>query len=368
MNTAKKNNIFQYLKCLAIIMVIDDHCSTRIGLLSSLFPYNSFYMPMFVFISGYFYREEPVVKGIKHRAKNLLLPYIAWAFFGLILAYGLEKLCGVVWYRSPFTLNSILKLLFSDPFSGLTEPSWFALMLFWVSVLYNIFSRVRSLATKQSDYLFCAVFTLAGFVCLLYCMRKYLYGWRLFCVRTLWYIQFYHLGVMFKKYLEKAILKVKPYIIIACCIIINVILIVTQPTISFVTTKAMGSFYSWWTPLLTSITGTLFWYEIMKAVSEKFGTSKAVDFVANNTFTIMSCHMVFINIPNFYAYYQRLSGNVRFSDFNTEEFIHNAGIRFSNNTRLVGFFCGLIGSLLTVYLIAKLKEIFSKPVVKTIED
>ena len=53
-----RNQTFQYLEALAIIMVIDDHVGTRIGFLSSIFPYNSFYMPLLVFISGYFIRSQ----------------------------------------------------------------------------------------------------------------------------------------------------------------------------------------------------------------------------------------------------------------------------------------------------------------------
>ena len=55
-----RNQTFQYLEALAIIMVIDDHVGTRIGFLSSIFPYNSFYMPLLVFISGYFYHKKPI--------------------------------------------------------------------------------------------------------------------------------------------------------------------------------------------------------------------------------------------------------------------------------------------------------------------
>ena len=31
-------------------MVIDDHVGSRVGILSSIFPYDSFFMPMLVFI------------------------------------------------------------------------------------------------------------------------------------------------------------------------------------------------------------------------------------------------------------------------------------------------------------------------------
>lgn len=74
----KRNQIFQYLEAIGILMVIDDHTGTTVGIMSGLFPYNSFYMPMFVFISGYFYREQPVFKNVGHKARHLLLPYLLW--------------------------------------------------------------------------------------------------------------------------------------------------------------------------------------------------------------------------------------------------------------------------------------------------
>lgn len=69
-----RNQTFQWLEALAIIMVIDDHVSTRVGILSSVFPYNSFYMPMLVFISGYFFKNRSVGEGIQHKVLNLLVP------------------------------------------------------------------------------------------------------------------------------------------------------------------------------------------------------------------------------------------------------------------------------------------------------
>lgn len=58
-----RNQTFQWLETLAIIMVIDDHVGNRIGILSSIFPYDLFFMPMLVFVSGYFFKERSIWGG-----------------------------------------------------------------------------------------------------------------------------------------------------------------------------------------------------------------------------------------------------------------------------------------------------------------
>ena len=42
------------LSAIGIFMVVDHHTFTAVNLLGDFIPYNSFFMPMFVFISGYF--------------------------------------------------------------------------------------------------------------------------------------------------------------------------------------------------------------------------------------------------------------------------------------------------------------------------
>ena len=59
MNKVKeRNQIFNYLYAMAIIMVIDDHIGSRIGIMSSIFPYNSFYMPLFVLYQDISIKKE----------------------------------------------------------------------------------------------------------------------------------------------------------------------------------------------------------------------------------------------------------------------------------------------------------------------
>ena len=51
----KSNKQFMILSAIGIIMVVDAHSWTTLNLLTALLPYNSFFMPMLVFVSGYFY-------------------------------------------------------------------------------------------------------------------------------------------------------------------------------------------------------------------------------------------------------------------------------------------------------------------------
>ena len=59
--------------------------------------------------------------------------------------------------------------------------------------------------------------------------------------------------------------------------------------INFYSTGGMGHFNSWWIPLITSITGTLFWYKVMQLAASKIGQEPIIDFIAENT--LVSCKM-----------------------------------------------------------------------------
>jgi fucose 4-O-acetylase-like acetyltransferase len=357
MSKSKRNQTFQYLEALAIIMVIDDHMSTRIGILSSVFPYNSFYMPMFVFISGYFYYEQNFIPYLKHKAKHLLFPYLIWSVVGEIIAYMLMKAGIVNWFVNPITFKNIAKLFLLEPYSSITGPSWFAIMLFWVSIFYCFLDELLHLKNVKRDYVFLSVSILLGMSVLMICMKG-CHGIMVFIMRTMWYCQFYHMGKMFHKYWEAIIETMRTLVVALLCVLLNVILICFfGDDINFMATSAMGNFHSYWLPLITSITGTLFWYKIARYVSARIGRIPIIDFVAENTFTIMACHVIFINVPNFYAYYQFLSGNTAFSDFPIEAFRANAWVRYSSNTRLLGFFSGLFGSLLVCYLLRSITMI-----------
>ena len=233
-------------------------------------------------------------------------------------------------------------------------------MLFWVSISYNIIRNILDL-NKHNDIFLTVSFCLLGFGSLYLCMKGFSKKSDLWILilKLLFYIQFYHYGYIFKNYFEKRLLKLNKIIVCSVCILINVILIVIfgVDKIIFASTSNMNSFNSWYLPLITSFTGIIFYYEVMEFLSRKIGQKPIIDFISRNTFVIMEIHLLFANIPNFYIYCRNIYGSAKYADFNIVDFKSMAWfINYNSSFCLLGFFCGLIGSLIIALLIEKIKN------------
>ena len=367
--TKEKNQIFNYLYALAIIMVIDDHTSSSIGILTSIFPYNSFYMPLFVFISGYFYKRRGIKENLEHKLKKFLIPSLIWNIVAIMISAVLDYIFGINWLNNYSIKDIIISNLFYGPTTSINGAAWFVIMLFWVSTIYNII-HYKLKDNKLIDVIATVIYIVLGFVAVYLSIKKYnaINMIWLFALKIAFYIQFYHLGTIFKKYIEKPILKCNKIVVCGICVLINVILIsVWGKRICFVDTSLMSGFTTWVLPIITSITGIIFYYEIMDFLSRKIGQNTVIDFVSRNTFVILETHLLFINIPNFYVYLQILNGSTAYNNFNIAKFINNAWLRYSSNTRLLGFFLGLIGSLLIAFIIEKVKNSKTLKQLKQIE-
>ena len=119
-NNVKTNNIktdynmtFGILSGLAIIMVVAGHLGYNILTVGDLFPYYSFHVPLFMFISGYFYKEteetHPFGYVVK-KARRLLMPYLIWN-----LVYGLAAWL-MRWNGFAMGEEISLRTLFLAPF------------------------------------------------------------------------------------------------------------------------------------------------------------------------------------------------------------------------------------------------------------
>lgn len=351
-----RNQTFVYMYALAILMVIDDHCGTRINILSNVFPYNSFYVPLFVFISGYFFKRTSLKETICHKMKKLYFPYLIYAVIFYFITLLIDRIFGLRW-TPEIDADIIRTLFFEKPITDLNGAAWFVVMLFWVSIIYAI---VRSVVGQSAitDCCLCAIFMAFAIGGLVECRLglNVVFGIRFFA-KTCFYITFYHYGYMFKKYVEKRILKVKKSYVCLACICINFLsLIVVGYRINFYSSELMAEFNYIFLPFITSVSGILFWYEIMKSLSDKYGEIKMISFIARNTFVIMQVHLLFVNIPNFYCYMQARSGNSRYLDFPIQSFVGMPWVRYTERSTLLGFVISVIGSCLIALAIEKIKQ------------
>ena len=121
---------FGIMKGIAMLSVIVGH----IFMPQLFFMYH---VPLFFFVSGFFFKKKPFMDCLSSNGKQLLLPYIKCGGIILLcyfLFYGYEYAC-------IYGYDLILGTSVSNNLRVFIGPLWFLLTLFWVRIIYNIFDR-----------------------------------------------------------------------------------------------------------------------------------------------------------------------------------------------------------------------------------
>ena len=135
------------LSALGIFMVVDSHTWTAFNLFGSFIPYNSFFMPMFVFISGYFNKVDSSTKLGKYtlkKLKTLLLPYagISLAVFGLQFLINWFKTGEIQPVPSGYLLYTLENVITTGTPNSLATPMWFVITLFATLMIYALLKKL----------------------------------------------------------------------------------------------------------------------------------------------------------------------------------------------------------------------------------
>ncbi len=328
------------LSALAIVFVVDAHAWSPLAIFTQFFPYNSFFMPMFVFISGYFfnikYLDKPLVY-CKKKFIKLIVPYclIMTLFFYLMR---------IVTLVTPITYTS-----------QITMPSWFVPALFGVNISWFLFRFI--LKKWWNEYVATIVFCIVGTVCV-YLSRQGLNKteW-LPVIKVGFLLQFYQIGVLYRSKIQQYFEKIPTVIIVMLTISINSILqYLTMNKIYFNNIHTMSGFLTdiYVLPLITSITGISFWLAISKKLESALGENKLVNYISNHTFTIMMFHMSFFVIYNFVI--SRIPCIAK--DFNFDMFYETVWYRYEPVSQLRVFytFIGVFGPLGLYYCYDKIAK------------
>lgn len=297
----KRNVQFAILQVIGIVFVVLGHRGGT-SIFNEIFPIYSFHMPLFFFISGYFFNEDNdrhIIKYIWSRIYKLLLPFYIWNLIYGIIA-NVFRYAGIIQYGDKINIKS----LFIEPLNtglqyGLNCVSWFVPALV---VCQLIFVMLRFILKHLHLYTDVALF----FICIalaVCCITLSYQGHRydtLFFQHFMYGIFYYCVGYLYRKYIEK-IDTINSVLYLFLCIMIQYIVIVKTNNNLFI--GMWDANYNNFngnviTALIGPLCGIAFWLRISRILAPSFAGNNKLIFVSENTWTIMMHHQFWFFVIN----------------------------------------------------------------------
>lgn len=303
----KRNQQFDILSSLCIFFVVLGHCSCTF-LLDNWFIIYSFHMPLFFFISGYFYnnsQEKNLINTLWLKIKKFVIPYFIWNFFYMIFAMVLYKL-NIMMFKPKLTLSNF----FISPFIEGTQfyynvASWFVLTLFLIQISYIIIRIILGkMRINNSVVLFLGLLGM-GIIGVKLSYLGYRYGFYLVLIKVLYGLFFYNLGYLYKTKLEKVDkLNNISYFLIVFSLQFFVLIFSHGHTKVAVWEGVFNKLKEHsYTPFITAIPAIMFYLRLSRILVPSIGKSRVICTLSKNTGNIMYHHQfafMLINIAFFY--------------------------------------------------------------------
>lgn len=298
----KENKEFRILSAIGIILVVAGHLGYDLFDIGGLFPYYSFHVFIFLFVSGYFYKEE---------SEDRILGYIWGKFVSLMVPYFLWNLCyGVVatlLHQIGFSIGESisLKTLFLSPFLDGHQfmynfPAWFVPVLFLLEVINVLMRKVLSLLRLNYEWLIFGLCLAAGILTVWLAIGGHVWGWYKIPGRLLFMFPGFQMGRIYKEKLEwHDTMEDGPWLLLVMGVQMLITIFCGGLAFSavWVTSFANGSFI----PYLTVMTGIAFWLRIAKIISMIPYLSRKFAYIGRHTYAIMMHHIAcFMLVKGFF--------------------------------------------------------------------
>lgn len=299
------------LSAIGILMVVDHHTWITFNLFGDFIPYNSFFMPMFVFISGYFNKVDDSTDLAGYalkKLKTLLIPYmgISLLVFALQWLINLYKTGAAVGVPSGYLLYVLERVVTIGSSVSIAEPMWFVIALFGVLLVYAL---VKKLMFKiWNSYvmlvLFCGMHVAS--VYLAKNLPEESLTPLLLPLKCMFFIPFIEMGIIYRDHLEakhNSLSGDRKLLLMLILLLINTVRSMYLPSaydMAFDSLGEMAGFTSPFivTPMISSIVGILFWLTLTDMAGGALFESRFVNYMSCNTFWIMGLHITFFNIVN----------------------------------------------------------------------
>ena len=255
------------------------------------FPYYSFHMPLFAFISGYFFRpgsEAGLRAYAKRKAVRLLGPYMVYNLvYGIITQF---------LHGAGFAFGGSLNLynLFIEPFMTGHQfeynlAAWFVPALFLVEMA-NVFLRRILGKAAGNEYAVTAVYMGIGIGGISLALSgRYGQGW-LTLVRMMFLLPCYQWGTLYRQKLEEKD-RVPGIWYFGVLMTIQLGLAVWGRPLIYSVAFCNG-FTGYILPYITAATGTAFWLRVSRTAAAALKDSPAVRYFGSHTYAVMMHHIM----------------------------------------------------------------------------
>lgn len=326
--TREYNTTFGILSALTIIMVVAGHCGYHIMTVGELFPYYSFHVPLFMFISGYFYKDSEEAAPftyLKKKVRRLLVPYFIWNVIYGLIAWGMR---GVGFAMGE---GISLRTLFVQPFLHgyqfiYNYAAWFVPVLFLIELM-NLLARMLlrrvirgvcrlrgrgagrssgrsaggtkeagaalSMAAEDSivEWVMLAGSLVVGITVVWLAIGGHVWGNYKAPGRILFLFPCFQMGQFYRKKLEKHD-TAGNVAYFAVLIGLQVILSVGLGGLAFSSVWCTGFANGPVIPYVTIMSGIAFWLRVARILTPVFGQSRSVQYLGRNTYAVMMHHVM----------------------------------------------------------------------------
>lgn len=283
-------------RTIAIILVVIGHTGGIPGCawLEMHFPIYSYHMALFLFISGYLFRDmewRAFPAFLKKKSLNLLLPLIGWnAVYAAIVT-----LCNhfhLVNYLPSTAQVWTSHSLFIEPFLGghqniLNLATWFVGMLYVSLLVYALIYLICKRLPEWSRLVLYALIALAG----LYTARLGDYPhWALLPLHISYALFFLQVGRCWRIYIEPLLNRVNLwYVLLGVTAIWYVVQLFGGQMYVVVWMNFEGHTLI---PLLTGVFGSVFWIVASYLLVQYIQLNRLESLIGANTWAIMTHHLL----------------------------------------------------------------------------
>ena len=287
-----ENRQFRILSALGIIFVVAGHLGYGVFDLGGLFPYYSFHVYIFLFVSGYFYKDEAeknIGGYIWKKCTALLVPYFLWNLFYGILAQ--------ILHQAGFSLGEGLsfKTLFLSPFLDGHQflyhfSAWFVPALFLIEVMNVCMRKVLSVLHIKYEWLIFICSLVLGMLTIQLAIGGHVWGMYKFPGRLLLMFPGFQMGKIYKEKIERHD-TLSDGIYFLMVIGVQILISIFNAGLAFGVVWVTSFANGFVVPYLTVVTGIAFWLRTARLISETPVVSEKLVTVGRNTYSVMMHHV-----------------------------------------------------------------------------